>query len=47
MSSKGHSTEEFHSDSTITGITIEEDGLIHANVDFRSYGGVAGIDPSD
>jgi len=46
MSLKGHSTKKFKIGSTITGITVEEDGLINANIDFRNYGEIAGIDPS-
>ena len=47
MSSKGHTTYEMKSGSTVTGFTVEEDGLIYANSDFRRRGDVAGIDPVD
>merc|ERR1712071_79637 len=33
MSSKGHTTYEMKSGSTVTGFTVEEDGLIYANSD--------------
>jgi len=47
MSSKGHKTFEFKGGPTIIGITVEDDGFIYANSDYRKCGTVAGIDPVD
>ena len=45
MSAKGHQTFEFKGGATIIGISVEDDGFIYANSDYRKGGNVAGIGP--
>ena len=37
----------FKSGSVVCGVTVEEDGIIYANSDYRKKGDVSGIDPLD
>ena len=45
MVKKNHSVSYFKSGSVVCGITVEEDGNIYANSDYRKRGDVSGIDP--
>ena len=45
MVKKNHSLREFKSESVVCGVTVEADGNIYANSDYRKGGDVSGIDP--
>lgn len=46
LKKKGHNmTEEIRLSCAVYAISVESDGLIYANADYRKGGDVAGIDP--
>lgn len=47
MTARGHNVTggEYAGGAVICGITVEADGLIYANSDWRKSGDVDGIDP--
>lgn len=47
MVEKGHKISEYKGGAVVCGITVESDGIIYANSDYRKSGDVAGIDPVD
>ncbi|EFX69481.1 hypothetical protein DAPPUDRAFT_113641 [Daphnia pulex] len=48
MTTRGHSVTEFPGNGAVVcGITVEADGFIYANSDWRKSGDVQGIDPVD
>jgi gamma-glutamyltranspeptidase / glutathione hydrolase / leukotriene-C4 hydrolase len=47
MTTKQHNISTYRRGAVLTGITVEEDGLIYANSDWRKTGNVAGIDEVD
>ena len=47
MKTRGHAVTEYSGQSAMTGISVESDGYIYANSDYRKGGDVAGIDQVD
>jgi gamma-glutamyltranspeptidase/glutathione hydrolase/leukotriene-C4 hydrolase len=48
MTTRGHSVTEFPGNGAVVcGITVEADGFIYANSDWRKSGDVQGINPVD
>lgn len=45
MSMRGHNLTEYRAGAVVCAISVESDGYIYANSDFRKSGDVAGLDP--
>jgi gamma-glutamyltranspeptidase / glutathione hydrolase / leukotriene-C4 hydrolase len=43
MKNRGHDVSSYHLGAVMTGISVEGDGFIYANSDWRKTGHVAGI----
>ena len=44
---RGHTTSTYLRGAVVSAVTIEDDGFIYANTDWRKTGIAAGIDPVD
>lgn len=45
MATRGHNLTKYSGGAVVCGISVESDGFVYANSDYRKGGDVAGLDP--